>query len=223
AIAQVATARADSEENPADETPPLPRDSYVRLEPAYTAGDRGRQSTLHGRIVLVYRGLLVPELGAVHFATGLRADLTLRHENTTGMGTLELLQVSGALFDWGAIGSGLAAVVPTATIGADVTQLGPAVFGQVIAIPHFELSLLVRALFGIEMDRSNALTMRLRPVVALKLPERFALSSDGEMQIDLLADAYKVPVNLNIARRLGNVVLQVGPELVVAGSDRGDF
>ncbi len=215
-------------------TEPLPKQSYLRLEPSYTfVRGGGSSSELHARGLLVYRGLFVPGLDPEKTVTGVVADLALQHESTstlhaTGVTDLELNYVSGITLAEGTFGGGLAVLVPTATssaFGTGKVELGPACFGQVVAIPHVELSILARAFFSLttDSDRSTAFFTKLQPGVVVSLPSGYLLSSDGEIEIDWLAHSATVPVNLEVAHLLGDHVwIQVGPEIDVAGPDRGD-
>jgi hypothetical protein len=215
-------------------TEPLPAKSYVRLEPSYTfIEDGGHSSELEGRVLIVYRGWLIPELEPESIVSGLRVDLPLQHEATpkteaTGLGDLALLQLSGVEMSWGDVGAGLAAVLPTATndnFGADATQLGPAWFVYVKAIPHFEVSVLMRTFFAVAGTGSQSSTFysKIKPALVLKLPHAFQLTSDGEAEVDWLADSGSLPVNLHVVHMLGSrVVVQLGPQVETIGSSRGN-
>ena len=88
-----------------------------------------------------------------------------------------------------------------------------------------ELSILARSFFSLttDSDRSTALFTKLQPGVVVSLPDGFLLSTDGEIEIDWLAHTAVVPVNLEVAHVFGeHLVIQVGPEIDVAGPDRGD-
>jgi hypothetical protein len=214
-------------------TEPLPKQSYVRLEPSYGfLGSGGRSSELHARGLLVYRGLFVPGLDPDRTVSGVVADLGILHESTstlhaTGLTDLELNYVSGIRLDDGAFGGGVAVLVPTATVSAfgnGTVGVGPACFGQLTAISHLELSILARSFFSVtgSSSRSTEFFTKLQPSAVVSLPDGYLLSSDGEIEIDWLAHSATVPVNLEIAHLLGDhVLLQVGPEIEVAGRERG--
>lgn len=228
-VAHADTSVDDSPE--IDTTRPLPKHSYLRLEPSYTAPEAGGSSSeLQGRGVVVYRGLLIPWIDPEHIDSGLRVDLGLEHDgSSTGLDNLEVNQISGVTAAWGVIGTGLVLVLPTATsekFGSDSVQIGPAIFAKVHAIPHLELSLLARGFFTVAGSTSatGAFAVKLRPTIAYHLPAHLVVSSDGEIELDWLADSSKVPVNLIVGRGFGShAVVSAGPELEVAGRDRGDL
>jgi hypothetical protein len=213
---------------------PLPARSYVRLEPEYTmVASGGNTSELLARGLLVYHGWLLPGLGPEDAASALRIDLPLQRSDTptgraTGLGKVELLQLSGTSFGWGSIGSGLAMVLPTATssvLGSDDVQLGPAFYGDLRSIPHLPLSLVMRSLFalGSASSRSAAFETKLQPNVSVELRDDISLSSNGEIEIDWLAHTATVPVNLRVGYSFSrHWYVEAGPEVVVSGSSRGD-
>jgi hypothetical protein len=211
-------------------TNPLPQESYVRLEPMYTfLDDGGEESQLLVRGVFTYRGWFVPGWGPSSAACGWRLDLPIQHVGTstlhaTGLGKLALTQLSGVIVSWGAFGAGVEMALPTQTnaaFGAGDVQVGPSLYGYVSVIPHVPVSLIASSLFA--TGDSPAIETILEPTVSVELGETFSLVSNGTIAIDWFAHGARVPVNL----RLGYTVsdhwyLEAGPEIVAAGSSRGD-
>jgi hypothetical protein len=216
----------------AESTAPLPADSYMRVEPSYTITENGSASQLLGRGVLVYRGMLIPGFRADRMVSAFIAEAALEHERSArsdaiGLADVELAHLSGIKLGENVVGMGIAVVLPTATssaFGGDRFRIGPAWFGQ-IEVGDFELSLLARTGFAVTGgDRAAALTTRLEPTVTVTLRKGWYLSSDGEIDVTWLADSAVVPVNMEIGYTIGDrVLIQLGPELVVAGAGRGDL
>lgn len=197
---------------------PFPKQSYLRLEPSYTFDDGGGQ--LFARGVLIYRGFAIPRVDADRFVSAVGVDLSVDHID--GISDLDLTQLSGLVFGWGVVGIGVAAELPTATAGDRATALGPALIAQYTALPHVELALLARTFFGVAGSTQSALVTRLEPAIVFALPGQFQLSSDGEIDIDWLAREVTLPINCELAHPLGDhVVVTLGPEVVVAGRERG--
>src|SRR5262249_26465340 len=102
-------------------TEPLPKESDLRLQPAYTfVSDGGSAGEILARARIVYRGLLWPGLGPDDVVSGVRIDLPLDRSNVggaraTGLGKIDLLQISGLRNGNNAVGIGVAIVLPTAT------------------------------------------------------------------------------------------------------------
>jgi hypothetical protein len=205
-----AAARADVD----TETEPLPRQSYLRLEPSYNfSSDDGEVLT---RVVFVYRGLFCPGCGPDSTASGLRIDVPVIDG---GIGNIGLTEIAGLTANRNAFGLGAAVTLPTATAGEAGLQVGPAAFAQLMAIPHLELSVLVREL--ISVTGTLPTTTRIRPGAVLRMPDGVFVSSDGELAIT--GDTTTVPVNLRLGRSFGtHVVASIGPEIVAEGPRRGD-
>jgi hypothetical protein len=191
--------------------------------------DGGSSSELLARGVLVYRGWLLPGLGPETMASGVRVDLRLERLATpqahaVGLGKLEVLQLSGASFHWGGIGSGVATALPTATsslFGSDDVQIGPACYAFLAAIRHVPSSLIVRTMFA--TGDSPAIETALEPSVAVELTDAVSLSSNGIIEIDWHAHDARVPINLHVGYAFtDHWYVEAGPQLVVAGSSRGD-
>ena len=189
----------------ADDTEPVPNASYVRVEPSYT---------WPGGEELALRGLFVAHGERVASAFGV--DVAADRDGISG---LALTQLSGVAHDWGVIGAGVSVALPTTS--GDPVRVGPAWFIQSSTLP-IELSALARTYFAVSSGRGDAFVTRLEPSASVTLPGEFVLSSDGEIDIAWLAGAARVPVNLELAHPLGaHVVIRGGPEVVVAGRDRG--
>lgn len=231
-LAAIWPAVAHADDDQVEElTTPLPEDSYVRLEPSYTflAGGGGN-TLLFTRALHTYHGWLVPGFGPAGALSGVRVDIGFQRIDSPtvhaiGLGKLGLAQASGMIYSWGSVGVGVAMALPTATngaFGAGDLQVGPAMFGYVSAIPHAPMSLVVRTLFA--TGDSPPIATVLEPIVAYELSERFALTSNGQIDIDWFGHDERVPVNLRGGISIGDHwYVEAGPELVVVGSSRGEL
>ena len=129
---------------------------------------------------------------------------------------------------WALVGGGFAISVPTATervFGSGVARIGPAWFLQSSVVPHLVLSMLMRCYFATAAadDGSAALLTKIEPGVAVKLPDRFLLSSTSKIEVNWLASHARFPLNLQVGHPFGtNAVVSVGSEVDVAGRQRGD-
>jgi hypothetical protein len=198
---------AASADDVATTTLPLPKQSYLRLEPTYTFDGGGSAAELAVRGVLVYPGWFLPQPDATRVISAVGVDLAFPP------GDVSLTQLSGVVFDGGIVGTGITIALPT---HGGRFGIGPAWFGQ-ITTPALDLALLARTFFA-----TDALATRFEPAVVVHLPRQFALSSDGEIDVDWLARSYTLPLNLEVVRPLGeHVVIQLGPQVVIAGRDRG--
>jgi hypothetical protein len=208
---------------------PLPRQSYVRFDPSLTwFDDGGHAAELDLRGVLAYRGWLVPALDAERVSSALGVDLALHHERAaTGLGDLELTQLSGVTFGWGTVGAGLVLGLPTATndrFGSGAARLGPAWFFQAAPTSQLDVSLLARTFvaFAGAAATEAALETKLEPGIVVTLARSLFLSTDAEIEINWLAHTGRFPINLELGVQLGShLLIQIGPGLDVAGRERG--
>ena len=227
AIACVAAAKiATADDATIDTQAPLPEESYVRLEPSRTFAASGSDSSdLLVRAVLAYRGLLVPDAVSKYAVTGVRIDVPFEHVDgarAIELGRIGLLVITGPHDGRNAIGVGVAADLPTATnaaFGDDTLQVGPAAFVQ-LAVARVSAGVLVRELLSSSSSRS---VTKLEPDVTIRLSENYSLSYGGEIWIAGRSGLTTVPVNAQLGRSFGrHVAVAIGPEIVVAGADRGD-
>jgi hypothetical protein len=127
------------------------------------------------------------------------------------------------------VGAGLAVSVPSATVaafGSHAFEIGPAWFAQTSALPRLDISMLIRTYFAVagDVDAASVLSTKLEPGVVVALPRGLLLSCNPEIEIAWLARTYDVPVNLRLGHAIGDhVVVTAGPELAIAGRDRGDL
>jgi len=191
---------------------PLPTTSYVRLEPTLTVHDGEASGDLTARGVLVYRGLAFPDVDPKRAVSAIGIEVSAQ--------AVAFTQLSGVQFSWGTVGAGLSLELPR---HGDGLTAGPAVFAQVTAMSTLELGLLARSYFELAGNRASAVVTRIEPDVVVTLPHGFQLSSDGEIDVDWLARTATVPVSVQVGHQLGSrVLLQIGPEVEVAGPTRGD-
>jgi len=218
AVCAVFAARAARADEPGDTQLPLPRRSFVGVELDET-DLRDAEARLRG--LVVYRGWLAPSLGPDAAVSGIRIELPIRYKRDVGVGfgDANLLVVDGVVFDRGGVGIGLAAVLPTAAptrLGDGSLELGPAAFGQIEPASWLQLAALARGFVAV--TGGAAPQIRLKPSIVADVTDDFFVSSDAEMT---LANSSSIPVNVKLGRRFGAVEITFGPELVVAGNDRG--
>jgi hypothetical protein len=226
-------AAADPSEPVSESTEPLPRTSYLRLEPSYTiVAGGGSASELHVRAVFVARGDEIDQGRDVR-VWGVGVDQSLHEEATrtahaSGFGDLGLTLLFGSGSRRKLLGVGIAVELPVATtptFGSGTFRIGPAWFAQTSALPRFDLSILVRTYFaaGHAVDRAAAFSTKLEPGIAVSLAEGFQLLSNGEIEIDWLASNSTVPIDVQLGRRFGkHVFVAFGPQFDIVGRDRGN-
>jgi hypothetical protein len=235
-LAASTSARADDSTEPPSavvSTVPLPRTSYLRLEPSYTfMADGGHESELHMRVFVTDRGD-EPGNHSREMVWSIAFDLDVDREVTptmhaAGLDDLEITPLWGIRTKWGLVGGGLAISVPTATdraLGSGVARVGPAWFLQSSVVPHLVLSMLMRCYFATAAadDGSAALLTKIEPGIAVKLPDRFLLSSTSKIEVNWLASRARFPLDLQVGHQFGRrAVISLGSEVDVAGRERGD-
>jgi hypothetical protein len=218
AVLVARVARAD-DVGPGELQLPLPTESYAGVELDET--DFG-EAELRLRALLVYRGWFAPSLGPDSAVSGLRIELPFQHRgDTTGLGDTNLLAITGLGGSRGGAGIGVAAVLPTAaptSLGDGTLGLGPALWAQVTATSWLDLGVLVRGL--LPMTGHAPAQLKLKPAVVVTLTDVLFVTSDAEMTI--AGSFHSIPVNLHAGARIGShVQITFGPDLVVAGTDRG--
>ncbi len=127
--------------------------------------------------------------------------------HSTGLGDTQVFDLFLYEFpDWGRIGFGPMAILPSATnqhkIGQGKWQLGPAFAAMLLKAHHWQFGILAQNPYGFlgNSGHKNVISLFLQPLITVHFPGNWYLISNAEMTFQWRPKQVEIPLNIGIGK-----------------------
>ncbi len=186
-------------------TNPISLLGRFKLKEAYSPSYLGKAGSGN---TFELQGLIpIPRSGSTEVGQLIRitAPLTRPVDGSTALGDVQIFDMFTMETDWGLVGIGPTAVLPTAgtmKTGKGKWQIGPAVAVFYTKIPHLQLGVLAQNPISVAGDssRSAVSQLLLQPHVTWHVGDGWYVNSDPQMSFNWIDNGRDIPVNVGLGR-----------------------
>lgn len=225
----------------ANATNPLAFVTKVQFQPNYTfKGDNAYQFNFTSRIIQPSPTIGLPFIKSNNPSkvyTIYRLEMPIIGQtfpNTpaldgTGLSDMTLMSLVGFKQNWGLMGVGTGVVIPsatTSTIGGGKWCAGITAVVLNTKTKGLQWGALVQQFwsFAGQADRPSKDFMQFQPIFNKILGNGYFLQAAPIMTFDWENNTYNIPITIAFGKAFAkNLTINIGPEYVVSGPDKGDF